>query len=264
MKNKNIPFKIGHVLLQVNHLETAIYQYQKMGFQVVPGGLPGKAHNALIYLKDGSFLELYCTNHGKYMNRLLKFMVKAIGLSNQFYSKRLSLYLPGQDGLSDYALDSVPLSLYQENLDTIRENGLNISKPRPKSRIEYHGIRLKWTLSWPESTSLPFLMSEYQPPAIIEEQNLSHGNGVLGIHEIQISTSDWDKSYREYSLLLGIEPEITYEQTHRNCLFSVKNTSIRLIENKKDGIEHITLSCEQQTEQTSQHASLPLFISLHR
>ncbi|WP_324825318.1 VOC family protein [Sinanaerobacter sp. ZZT-01] len=264
MKNKNIPFKIGHVLIQVNHLETAMRQYRQMGFQVVPGGLPGKAHNALIYLKDGSFLELYCTNHGKFMNGLLKIMVKMIGLSNQSYSRRLTLYLPGQDGLSDYALDSVPLTLYQENMDKIRENGLEISKPRPKSRMEYHGIRLKWTLSWPESTFLPFLMSEYQPPAIIEEQNLSHGNGALGIHEIQIATSHWDKTYQEYSLFLGIEPEISYKQAGRNCLFSIKNTSIHLIEKQKNGIEHMALSCEQQAEHTNTYASLPPFISLCR
>lgn len=99
MKNKYIPFKIGHVLIQVDHLETAIRQYRQMGFQVVSGGVPGKTNNALIYLKDGSFLELFSTNHGSVVNTLLKFMVKIMGLSNQSYSSRLALYLPGQGGL---------------------------------------------------------------------------------------------------------------------------------------------------------------------
>lgn len=264
MKNKNIPFKIGHVLIQVDHLETAIQKYRQMGFQVVPGGLPGKTHNALIYLKDGAFLELFCTNHGKFVNTLLGFMVKMIGLSDRSYSDRMALYLPVQEGLRDYALDSVPVTRYQENIEKIRANGLGISKPRPKSRVEHHGIRLKWTLSLPESISLPFLMSEYQPPVKIEEKDVSHSNGALGINEIQIATSQWDKVYKEYSLFLGIEPEIKYEQAGRSCLFQIQKTSIHLTEKKKDGIERIVLSCGRQLENAETYAAPPPFIVLCR
>ncbi len=250
MKNINIPFKIGHVLIQVDHLEIAIRQYRQMGFQVVPGGLPGKTHNALIYLKDGSFLELFSTNHGKIMNKLLGFMVKLVGLFDYSYSRRLTLYLPGHEGLRDYALDSVPVAQYQNNIEKIRANGLTISKPRSKSRVNQHGICLQWTLSIPDSPSLPFLMSEYQPTMKIEEKEVAHPNGVLGIHELQIATSQWDKTYREYSLLLGAEPEIINEKTGRSCLFPIQSTSIHLIEKQKDGIECVILHCGNQLNNT--------------
>lgn len=250
MRNTNIPFKIGHVLIQVDHLEIAIRQYRQMGFQVVPGGLPGKTHNALIYLKDGSFLELFSTNHGKIMNKLLGFMVKLVGLFDYSYSRRLTLYLPGHEGLRDYALDSVPVAQYQTNIEKIRANGLTISKPRSKSRVNQHGICLQWTLSIPDSPSLPFLMSEYQPTMKIEEKEVAHSNGVLGIHELQIATSQWEKTYREYSLLLGAEPEIINEKTGRSCLFPIQSTSIHLIEKQKDGIECVILHCGNQLNNT--------------
>lgn len=264
MKNRNIPFKIGHVLIQVDHLETAIRQYRQMGFQVVPGGVPGKINNALIYLKDGSFLELFSTNHGSVVNTLLKFMVKIMGLSNQSYSSRLALYLPGHGGLRDFALDSAPGALYQENIDKLLENGLKISKPRPKSRTEHHGINLKWTLSCPDSICLPFLMSEYQPSPIIEVQDTSHANGAATIQEIRISTSQWNRTYEEYALLLGIEPAVTLGQNGRSCLFPIQSTSIHLVENQKDGIDHIILSCDRQIENEGNFASTPPFILFAR
>lgn len=260
MKNKNIPFKIGHVLIQVPHLETAIRQYREMGFQVVPGGVPGKTHNALIYFKDGSFLELFSTNHGKVINTLLRIMVKIIGLWNPSYSSRLARYLPGQEGLRDYAFDSVPGALYQENIDKLLKNGLKLSKPRPKSRIEHHGIKLKWTLCCPESVRLPFLMSEYQPNPIIKMQDTSHANGASAIQEIMISTSEWNKAYEEYTLLLGIEPSVTLGKNGRSCLFPVQKASIHLIENQKDGIDHIILSRNHQNENQNQSATTTPFI----
>lgn len=259
MKNKNIPFRIGHVLIQVTNLETAIRQYQVMGFQVVPGGVPGKTHNALIYLNDGSFLELFSTNHGRVVNALLKFIVKTIGLWNPSYSSRLARYLPGQEGLKDYALDSVPGTLYQENIDKLLKNGLKLSKPHPKSRTEHHGIKLKWTLCCPDSIYLPFLMSKYQPSPIIEEQDTSHANGAAAIHEITISTSEWSKTYEEYTLLLGIEPSVTLGKNGRSCLFPVQRAFIHLVENKKDGIDHIILTRNHQSEQLAVTAPFILF-----
>ena len=260
MKNENIPFKIGHVLIQVPHLDTAIRQYREMGFQVVPGGVPGKTHNALIYLKDGSFLELFSTNHGIVINILLRFMVKIIGLKNPSYSSRLARYLPGQEGLKDYALDSVPGAQYQENIDKLLKNGLKLSKPRPKSRTDHHGIKLNWTLCCPESIRLPFLMSEYHPSPIIEIQDTSHANGADAIQEIMISTSEWNKAYKEYTLLLGIEPSVTLGKNGRSCLFPVQKASINLVENHKDGIDHIILSCNHQSKNKKQSAAITPFI----
>lgn len=262
MKNKNIPFKIGHVLIQVDHLETAIRQYRQMGFQVVPGGLPGKAHNALIYLKDGAFLELFSSDHGKIMNKLLGFMVKLVGLFDRSYSRRFARYLPGYGGLRDYALDSVPVAQYQKNIEKIRANGLVIANPRPKSRVDHRGIRLQWTLSLPESISLPFLMSKYQPPMGIEEKDVVHPNGVLGIQELRITTGQWENTYLEYSLLLGIEPEIMCDKTGRSCRFPIQDTSIYLVENQTDGIEGVVLSCGSQLENTDTYAAFPPFILL--
>lgn len=267
MQQKDISFKIGHVLIQVDNLKEGILKYQQMGFQVTPGGLPGKAHNALIYLKDGSFLELYCTNHGKLMNGILKLMVKLVGLSDRAYSKRLERCLPGRgkEELTDYALDSVPGSLYYANLERIRGNGLKISKPRAKSRVDCRGVRLKWNLSWPESAFLPFLMSEYQPSMEIGKEKTSHANGALGIRQIEIVTGQWDKTYRDYSRLLGNEPKVQRQPEGRSCLFTVQSTSIVLMEKGKDRtekIQKVVLSAARQSEGSSRSTALPEFLVL--
>lgn len=91
-------------------------------------------------------------------------------------------------------------------------------------------------------------MSEYQPSPIIEVQDTSHANGAATIQEIRISTSQWNRTYEEYSLLLGIEPAVTLGQNGRSCLFPIQSTSIHLVENQKDGIDHIILSCDRQIE----------------
>ncbi|WP_124067297.1 VOC family protein [Clostridium sp. E02] len=258
--NKNIPFKLGHVLIQVDNLETAISQYRQMGFQVVPGGPPEKMHNALIYLKDGTFLELFCTNYGKLVNAVFKFIVKMIGISDQSYSSRLGLYLPGEEGLKDYALNADPVCQYENNIEKVRNNGLIVSAPRPKARIERHGIKLKWTLSCPENVVLPFLMSEFQPPVIVGSEDHIHPNGALGIHEIYITTSQWDKTYGDYSLMLGMEPKVKDEQSGRSCLFPMKGTNINLAEKDKDGIEQVIISCDCQSNNKMKFAAVPTFI----
>ncbi|WP_341282264.1 VOC family protein [Paenibacillus sp. FSL H8-0537] len=52
-------FAIGHVLIKTRQLQLAVKNFQQLGFTVTYRTDPSKTHNALIYLQDGSFLELF-------------------------------------------------------------------------------------------------------------------------------------------------------------------------------------------------------------
>lgn len=95
---------------------------------------------------------------------------------------------------------------------------------------------------------------------IIEVQDTSHANGAAAIHEIRISTSEWNKTYEEYALLLGIEPSVTLGKNGRSCLFPIQSTSIHLVENQKDGIDHIILTRNHQSENSEKSTSTTPFI----
>lgn len=241
MEGKALDFKIGHVLIQVDHLESAICQFQNMGFKVTPGGLPGKYHNAMIYLRDGSFLELFSTEYGSAVTLLMHTLVKLMGIFDRPYADRFALYLPGNHGLRDYALDSSSSYYFKENIKTLHKNGLLLSKARTKKRTDLHGIKLTWQLCAPHSTSLPFLMSEYNPKPTINKDDRNHPNGVIGIKELHLMTNQWEKVYREYVLLLGMKPNINKNGKRRSCRFQIQETVICLREDEKNALKQLVL-----------------------
>lgn len=50
--------QLDHVLVRVNNLENSILDFKKLGFKVYLGNDKKNCHHAMIYFKDGSFLEL--------------------------------------------------------------------------------------------------------------------------------------------------------------------------------------------------------------
>jgi catechol 2,3-dioxygenase-like lactoylglutathione lyase family enzyme len=51
---------LDHIIIAVRDLEHAIADYQALGFTVIYGGkhAAGTTHNALIYFRDGTYIEL--------------------------------------------------------------------------------------------------------------------------------------------------------------------------------------------------------------
>lgn len=242
-----VDFKLGHVLLQVDHMESAIDHFSSMGFIMVPGGLPGKYHNAMIYLKDGSFLELFSTEYGAIATWMMQGLLKLMGVWNRPYANRLALYLPGNYGLRDYALATSSDQHFKENIKILHKNGLLLSKIYKKKRIDMQGIKLTWELCAPYTTALPFLMSEYHPAQLLEDEDQNHPNGVVGIKEIHCRTNQWENVYSEYGRLLGSKPSIHKDGGRRSCHFLIQQTTIHLIEHEKNDLYQLVLYHEDTT-----------------
>lgn len=259
--HEKIPFKLGHVLVQVDNLQESITDYTAMGFIVVPGGPPDRMGNAMIYLQDGSFIELFSTNKGKISNAVLYMLVKLMKIIKPSYANRLEGYLPGGKGLKDFALDSSPSNQYKYNMTRVRENGLNISKPQFKKRITENSETVTWSLAYPDNVNLPFLMSAYDPPNVLDELTTNHPNGAFGIELIQLKTThtQWDSLYDGYSRLLGVIPPISGKEPSRSAKFEMKGTIIELLEGTTKGIDHIVLSGEKK-DMRNQMNPMPPFI----
>lgn len=262
MDYHDLAFKVGHVLIQVDDIEEAILRYRARGFTVTPGGLPGKTYNALIYFKDGSFLELFSTERGPLVRMLLKAALKLMRLVDKPYANRLARYFPGGKGLRDYALDSVPADRHKENVRRVQANGLRVGRERPKARRDHRGVKQRWTLCPLESIQLPFLMSGYSPPLTIEEADATHQNGAQGISGLHIATCCWEKASEEYSLLLGATPEVSGDRSGRVCFFSIGQAYLRLAEGREDGIDRVVLRIEEQHACAGGYDEPPAFIGL--
>ena len=185
---------MGHVLIKVSDLKKAVADFEQLGFTVTMGGLPDKAHNALIYLNDGSFIELYSVPLGSFekgVNYLLKLMKN---LGNISASRYLN-YLSSSEGMNDYALDNTEQINFEELIKNLKEVDLPMSKPLNKKRKDSQNVTRKWQLSFPKDSRLPFFMGKYSPEIIVSAEQKTHHNNVTGIHEIKITVPSADYPY---------------------------------------------------------------------
>lgn len=179
-------FKIGHVLIKVTDLQQAVLDYQKLGFNVVMGGLPGKATNAMIYFLDGSFIELYSTPMDGITGKLIPKILRIIRTFNRGKADRYINYTSSPEGMNDYALDSVPPDAFLENHKQLNAEGFTVSKPTHMKRIDAKNQKKEWNLSFPEDYRFPFFMDAYVPKSEPAKAEMMHQNGVSGIKELVI------------------------------------------------------------------------------
>ena len=69
-KNK---ISLDHVVIIVSDLNESINNFRDLGFQVQAGGVNGPVHNALIFFKDGTYIELTTPISSK-LRRLFQFL----------------------------------------------------------------------------------------------------------------------------------------------------------------------------------------------
>lgn len=220
---KSPAFKIGHVLFKVKDLQAAVADYQALGFTVTMGGLPGKAVNALIYLQDGSFLELYTASLGK-MTGFAPVLLKVIKCFMPKQVGRAENYVLSPEGMNDFALDSVPAGAFEHNLELLRGCGLQPIKPMKMKRVDYKGRQLRWRVSMANEWRLPFFMEDYVPHIEHTEEETTHSNGVTGIREIVISVDNYTYFTQAYKKLCGQYTEQTgqTEFQFHNCCVTLK------------------------------------------
>jgi catechol 2,3-dioxygenase-like lactoylglutathione lyase family enzyme len=205
-------FRIDHVVILVDELATAINDYRKLGFTVVPGGEHHKwgSHNALIGLADGTYIELIAFRQRA--ADLGRRVSKEAG-HDQLRSRgrsavecRVLAWGAQMEGLVDFAL--LPSDV-ERDIARARQRGLAIDGPFPGGRTRPDGREVHWKLGVPQTYDVPFLCGDVTPRSLRVPggEAIRHANGVIGIDHITVAAVDLDASVMRYQALLGVPPD---------------------------------------------------------
>lgn len=234
-------FVLGHILVKVSDLEKSVRDYQRLGFTVTMGGVPGKAHNALIYLEDGSFIELYNTSMGK-LDTVVPWILNIFEKFNEGIAQRYMNYFFTEEGINDFALDSVKSENYEENIQKLRNKGMKLQKISKKQRVDVNGCKRKWKLCFPDDYQLPFFMGPYNPKVVLTNEQVQHQNGVRGIHSINIAVPNYDYFVEQYKKMTN-----QYQIRVNESYFYLGSSFIVIKKSDKFFIESVQLVGEKPT-----------------
>jgi len=179
-----------HAVIVVPDLETAILNFQTLGFQVQRGGVSGPTHNALIYFRDGTYIELITPIRRS--ARIVFRGLHAAGLLGLIARRqrgimaRFLMWFGTPAGLRDWCVRCVSLD---RTIERLRELGIETSDAKNFSRKRPDGQVAKWRLAGPLNTHLPFLIEDVSPTQIRVpfEGHCDHPNGVTGISALVLS-----------------------------------------------------------------------------
>ena len=94
--NSSSPFRIGHVLINVKNLKQAKMDFERMGFNVAWGGAPNKAINAMVFLPEGGFIELFSMEIGAVPRAVMGGLLKVMKVMSHPSESRYRHYLLDQ------------------------------------------------------------------------------------------------------------------------------------------------------------------------
>ncbi|RXZ82485.1 VOC family protein [Paenibacillaceae bacterium] len=195
-------FAIGHVLIKSKQLQQTVRDYEKLGFTVTYRTDPAKAHNALIYLRDGSFLELFNPKPFQLPDKLFLGLLRLIRPLKPILIDRYISYIKSDEGMNDYALDSVLPEQAADNLRDIIRAGAKIGKKISMSKKLQDGRKQTWWMAMPQAIEFPFFMSPYTPAVTCTEHEITHSNGVLGIDTLVIDVPELEEWIMKYKVIL--------------------------------------------------------------
>ncbi len=175
---------IDHIVIAVAELETAMSDYRRLGFTVVPGGRhPVGTYNGLIAFADGSYIEL-------------------ISFYRDNPDHRWWAALKRGEGLVDFCMQTDDLV---GDTVKLRQAGVRIDDPVPWSRTRPDGYQLKWLLSLAQGAHrgvAPFLIQDETPREERVPREVSHKNGASGIGVVTIGVEDLTKVRKWYEAVL--------------------------------------------------------------
>ncbi|WP_138756437.1 VOC family protein [Paenibacillus sinopodophylli] len=212
-------FAIGHVLIKTSQLARAVNDFEKLGFTVSYRTDPSKAHNAMIYFQNGSFLEIYDPKPINLPNKLILGLLKLLRPLHREMINRLIYYIKSEDGINDYALDSVPSGQAEANVEEMRQAGVKLSKKINISKRLRDGNKQTWWMAMPQATSIPFFMSDYIPHTNGHANEHTHANDALGIDTLVIDVPDLERWVAAYRLIFT---DSTISKQNDQCQFTLE------------------------------------------
>lgn len=175
---------IDHVLVAVDDLALASEMYEKLGFQVLPGGKHPKmgTQNALVPLADGTYLEL-------------------IGIWDIELARQASPYvvatLERENRIARFALESDSLD---SDVIAVRARGFDIGNAQEGERERPDGQKVAWRTAMPQDTRFPFLIQDVTPrelrlpaPTYGIGQNVRMGDVNVGVFDLKSATEQYQK-----------------------------------------------------------------------
>jgi catechol 2,3-dioxygenase-like lactoylglutathione lyase family enzyme len=211
-----MPFKLDHLIIAVDDLETAVADYKAKGFTVTPGGVhaSGTTHNALVCFQDGSYLELLAlTGQPPLPN------ADAIDFSP---------LLQHGEGIVGFALLSDDLDA---DVTDIRSRGIGISDPKPGGRTRPDGAVLLWKTAMIGENWSPFFIQDVTARPLrvpSKPEYTTHPNGISGIIAVDFAVSDVNRTIEYYERLLNIKSQSsTIMLEYTDLLFEAVAESIQ-------------------------------------
>lgn len=184
---------IDHIVILVEDLNSAIEDYQNLGFIVEQGGRhPRFTHNALISIGDGSYIEL------------IAFYEHDGADAHRWYRYRES-----NGGLVDYAVLTDNL---EADLGRITDLGIAYDGPNDGARKRPDGEEIAWKTATPagdDTSGLPFLIEDvtHRDLRVPSGGGVAHPNGVETLDNLVIAVKDLEEATRKHQSLFGSEPE---------------------------------------------------------
>jgi Glyoxalase-like domain len=176
---------LDHIVIAVNDLDTAMKDYQRLGFTVVPGGRhPVGTYNGLIAFADRSYIEL-------------------ISFYRDNPDHRWWVALKQGEGLIDFCMQTDDL---RGDTEKFRRAGVEMDDPVPWSRTRPDGYELKWRLALARGRDrgvAPFLIEDVTPRDERVPRDVEHSNGANGIAAVLVAIDDLPVVASWYHAVLG-------------------------------------------------------------
>lgn len=178
---------LDHVVIIVNNLDKAITSFESLGFHVERGGRTGPVHNALIFFRDGTYIELTSPISG--VTRWFFRLLYRLGLLRSLEALKPSLMLRfyfwfgGPSGLCDWCVRSRSVA---SDIRAAEASGVKMHGSRPFSRTRPDGQVAQWLLAGPVDRREPFLIEDISPTELRVPYQTAppHPNQITGIQAV--------------------------------------------------------------------------------
>lgn len=184
MERGGIDARPGHLLYRVEPeaIQSAIRQFERVGFSVVRGGPDDELVNAMIHLEDGWFIELF--GLGPELRVLVPLLIaRAV---DPVAAARFSALIAASPGrFIDWSIDVADVAAARTFLEV---RGVPVSPPRAFRRRQTDGSWTEWELAMPAARAVPFLKSPYRAHLPLPDTARRHANGASGLSEIWIGS----------------------------------------------------------------------------
>ncbi len=181
------PLSLDHVVIVVDDLDDAISGFESIGFHVERGGRTGPVHNALIYFRDGTYIEL-TTPVSSRLRRLFRLLsrlglLRLLELLRPSLMQRFYCWFGGPVGLRDWCVRARDIATRIRQAEAL---GIEMHGAMPFHRTRPDGLVARWLLSGPTDRREPFLIEDITPTdlRVPHQTSPAHPNGVTGIHAV--------------------------------------------------------------------------------